>query len=196
MISDMELAARVAGSDDQAAFQQLVQRHQAAIRGFLRRLLAGDHGTADDLAQETFLLAYRKLPAWRASGSFSSWLHTIAYRQFLQHLRKHGRQQVVAEPPDGGFDPTPSMDAEILLPLLMRQVSAEERACLTLAYAAGMSHPEIVDITGLPLGTVKSHISRGRQKLQHWLKEHDHSIPIAGEAGSPGPAPASEVRHG
>jgi RNA polymerase sigma-70 factor (ECF subfamily) len=190
MISDLELAARVAGSDDQAAFQQLVQRHQAAIRGFLRRLLAGDHGTADDLAQETFLLAYRKMPTWKASGSFSSWLHTIAYRQFLQFVRKHGRQEVMAEPPDRGFDPTPSVDAEILLPLLMRQVSPEERACLTLAYAAGMSHPEIVAITGLALGSVKSHIFRGRQKLQQWLKEHDHSFQ------APGIDPASEALHG
>ena len=189
MISDLELATRVASSDDQAAFQQLVQRHQAAIRGFLRRLLAGDHGTADDLAQETFLLAYRRIPTWQASGSFSSWLHTIAYRQFLQFTRKHGRQQVMAEPPDAGFDPTPSVDAEILLPLLMRQVSAEERACLTLAYAAGMSHAEIVEVTGLALGTVKSHIFRGRQKLQQWLKEHDHSLQ------TPGTDPASEAQH-
>jgi RNA polymerase sigma-70 factor (ECF subfamily) len=188
-MSDRTLAARVAGSDDQAAFQQLVERHQAAIRGFLRRLLAGDHGTADDLAQETFLLAYRKMPTWKASGSFSSWLHTIAYRQFLQFRRKLGRQQVMAEPPDSGFDPTPSVDAEILLPLLMRQVGPEERACLTLAYAAGMSHPEIVEITGLALGTVKSHIFRGRQKLQQWLKEHDHSIQ------TPGTDPANEARH-
>jgi RNA polymerase sigma-70 factor (ECF subfamily) len=190
MISDLELATRVAGSDDQAAFQQLVERHQAAIRGFLRRLMAGDHGTADDLAQETFLIAYRKIPGWKASGTFSSWLHTIAYRQFLQHRRKHQRQQVMAEPPDAGFDPRQAVDAEILLPRLMRLVSADERACLTLAYAAGMSHPEIVRITGLPLGTVKSHISRGRQKLQQWLKENDHTFQAAGQN------PASEAQHG
>lgn len=189
MTSDLELAARVAGSDDQAAFQQLVERHQAAIRGFLRRLLAGDHGTADDLAQETFLLAYRKIPGWKGSGAFSSWLHTIAYRQFLQFRRKHARQTVMAEPPDTGFDPVQAIDAEILLPRLMRLVSSEERACLTLAYATGMSHPEIVQITGLPLGTVKTHISRGRQKLQQWLKDHDHSVQTAG-AG-----PANEARH-
>jgi len=189
MISDLELAARVAGSDDQAAFQQLVERHQAAIRGFLRRLLAGDHGTADDLAQETFLLAYRKIPSWKGSGTFSSWLHTIAYRQFLQFRRKHGRQQVVAEPPDAGFDPGQAVDAELLLPRLMRLVSVEERACLTLAYAVGMSHPEIVEITGMPLGTVKTHISRGRQKLQQWLKDNDHSFSAAGAN------PASEARH-
>jgi RNA polymerase sigma-70 factor (ECF subfamily) len=189
MISDLELAARVAGSDDQAAFQQLVERHQAAIRRFLRRLLAGDYGAADDLAQETFLLAYRRMPSWKGSGSFISWLHAIAYRQFLQHRRKHARQQVMAEPPDAGFDPGQAMDAEILLPRLMRLVSPEERACLTLAYAGGMTHPEIVKITGLPLGTVKTHISRGRQKLQHWLKDNDHSFQTAG------PDPANEAHH-
>lgn len=176
MISDRELAARVAGSDDQAAFQQLVQRHQGPVRGFLGRLLAGDHATADDLAQETFLLAYRKLSGWKGDGSLSSWLHSIAYRQFLQHLRKHARQSVVAEPPDIGHDPREATDAEVMLPRLMRLVGPEERACLTLAYAAGMTHPEIVEVTGLPLGTVKSHISRGRQKLQDWLNQHDHSV--------------------
>jgi len=190
MISDLELAARVAGSDDQAAFQQLVERHQAAIRGFLRRLTAGDHGTADDLAQETFLQAYRKITGWKASGTFTSWLHSIAYRQFLQHRRKHARQQVVAEPPDAGIDPGQAADARIMLPQLMRQVSPEERACLTLAYATGMTHPEIVEITGLPLGTVKSHISRGRQKLQQWLKANDHSFQTTG------PNPAKEAQHG
>jgi len=189
MIPDLELAARVAGSDDQAAFKQLVERNHGAIRRFLRRLLAGDHGTADDLAQETFLLAYRKIPSWKATGSFSSWLHSIAYRQFLQYRRKHARQTLMAEPPDEGFDPGQSVDAEILLPRLMRLVSEEERACLTLAYATGMTHPEIVQITGLPLGTVKTHISRGRQKLQQWLKDNDHSIQTSG------PGPASEARH-
>jgi RNA polymerase sigma-70 factor (ECF subfamily) len=194
MISDMELAARVAGSGDQAAFQQLVERHQAAIRRFLRRLVAGDHGTADDLAQETFLLAYRKLHTLKSGSSFTSWLHTIAYRQFLQFRRKHARQTVMAEPPEQSIDTRQAIDAEILLPRLMQQVSTEERACLTLAYATGMSHPEIEKITGLPLGTVKSHISRGRQKLQQWLKDNDHSVPQQGQDG--GAASASEAQHG
>ena len=176
MMSDQQLVARVTGSGDQAAFQQLVERHQAAIRGFLRRLLAGDHGSADDLAQDTLLLAYRKLATLKTGDSLKSWLHTIAYRQFLQFRRKHERQQVMAEPPELSVDSRQALEAEMLLPVLMRQVSAEERACLTLAYAAGMTHPDIVNITGLPLGTVKSHISRGRQKLQQWLKENDHSF--------------------
>ena len=176
MISDLELAARVVSSDDQVAFQLLVERYQDDIRGFLRRLLAGDHGTADDLAQDSFMIAYRKLSTLKSGSSFSSWLHTIAYRQFLQFRRKHARQQVVAEPPEQSVDQREAVDAEILLPELMRQVSDEERACLTLAYAAGMSHAEITGITGLPLGTVKSRIQRGKVKLQKWLEQHDHSI--------------------
>ena len=181
MISDMELVARVTGSDDQAAFRLIVERHQAAIRGFLRRLLAGDHGTADDLAQDTFLLAYRKLHTLRNAQGLASWLHSIAYRQFLQHVRKHGRTRLAEEPPDAGHDPREAMDSEWLLPRLMAQASEPERACLTLAYAAGMSHPEISEVTGLPIGTVKSHITRGKRKLQEWLNEHDHPLsPTAG----------------
>lgn len=176
MISDVELVARVTGSDDQAAFRLIVERHQAAIRGFLRRLLSGDAGTADDLAQDTFMLAYRKLHMLKSGGSLVSWLHSIAYRQFLQHGRKHKRQQVMAEPPERGHDPREAVDAEITAPRLMAQVNEQERACLTLAYAAGMSHPEISEVTGLPLGTVKSHITRGKRKLQQWLEEHDHPV--------------------
>jgi RNA polymerase sigma-70 factor (ECF subfamily) len=192
-ISDAELVARVTGSGDQAAFQQLVERHQAAVRGFLRRLLAGDHGTADDLAQDTFLMAYNKLQTLKAGSSLNSWLHSIAYRQFLQHRRKHARQHVMAEPPTQGHDPRQAVEAEILLPKLMREVSTEERACLTLAYAAGMSHPEIGDVTGMPLGTVKSHIQRGKQKLQNWLKQHDHTLSQTGRI--PAEAPAKEAGH-
>jgi RNA polymerase sigma-70 factor (ECF subfamily) len=177
MISDQQLVARVSGSDDQAAFRLIVERYQGPIRGFLGRLLAGDHGTADDLAQDTFLLAYRKLHTLQSGGSLNSWLHSIAYRQFLQHGRKHARQTVMAEPPEPGHDPRQAVEAEIMAPELMQQVNEQERACLTLAYAAGMSHPEICDVTGLKLGTVKSHITRGKQKLQNWLKYHDHSIP-------------------
>ena len=188
MISDLELVARVTGSDDQAAFQLLVERHQSAIRGFLRRLAAGDYGTADDLAQETFLKAYRKMHTLKSGSSFVSWLHSIAYRQFLEHIRKHARQQVMAEPPEQSHDPRHAADADILVQRLMDFVSPEERACMTLAYSAGMSHPEIGEVTGFPLGTVKSHIQRGKQKLQRWLKDHDHNIPNLKTRTGTGPA--------
>jgi len=176
VISDQELVARVTSLDDPEAFRLIVERYQGAIRGFLGRLLNGDHGTADDLAQDTFLLAYRKLHSLKSAGRLSSWLHSIAYRQFLQHGRKHSRQSVMAEPPEPRHDPRDAVEAEVLVPELMARVSEAERACLTLNYAAGMSHAEIGEVTGMPLGTVKSHIDRGKRKLQDWLKHHDHSI--------------------
>jgi RNA polymerase sigma-70 factor (ECF subfamily) len=182
VVTDAELAARVVGSDHQGAFQELVERHQSLIRAFLRRLAAGDHALADDLAQDTFLLAYQKIHTWNGRGKFSSWLHTIAYRQFISHTRKHGRQQVMAEVPDPGIDERNAVEAELALQKLMLQVGPEERACLTLAYATGMSHEEIGYVTGLPLGTVKSRIHRGKLKLQAWLKSNDH--PISAEAQS------------
>ena len=105
MISDAQLVARARGGADEEAFRLIVERYQAAIRGFLRRLLSGDHSTADDLAQDTFLLAYRKLHTLRNARGLASWLHSIAYRQFLQHTRKHGRTRLAEEPPDAGHDP-------------------------------------------------------------------------------------------
>ena len=176
MRTDVELAALVAGSDNQAAFQELVERHQSSIRAFLRRLTAGDLALADDLAQETFLLAYRKIRSWKSTGKFVSWLHTIAYRQFIQHCRKHSRQTVMAEVPDAGHDSRDALEAELMTQRLMALVNEEERACITLAFVGGMSHAEIEEVTGLPLGTVKSRIFRGRQKLLRWLQENDYSV--------------------
>ena len=155
------------------------QYHESLVRMLTRR--TGDRDRAEDLAQETFLIAYQKIHTWRSSGSFVSWLHTIAYRQFLKFSKSQARQQVMAEVPQQGFDPGNAIQAEILTLKLMSMISAEERACLTLAFAAGMSHSEIYVITNLPLGTVKSHIQRGRKRLQTWLENNDHSIQKAGE---------------
>jgi DNA-directed RNA polymerase specialized sigma24 family protein len=74
----------------------------------------------------------------------------------------------------------------------MGYVSPEERACMTLAYSGGMSHPEIGRITGLPVGTVKSHIQRGKQKLQRWLQDHDHTF--SKNHPGPGGGPPKEAQ--
>ncbi len=184
MLSDRELATRVAVSNDPAAFTQLVEQHQVAIRQFLRRLLAGDFSTADDLAQETFLVAYRKLHTWRGHGKLKSWLHSIAYRQFLDHVKKHSRMQVMAEVPQDGFDSREAIEAEILVQKLLGKLGVLDRTCLTLAYAAGMSHSEISEIVDLPLGSVKSRIHRAKLKLQKWLEQHDHPIQNTGQASA------------
>lgn len=176
MTSDRELATRVAVSGDPAAFTQLVERHQLPIRRFLRRLVGGDNATADDLAQDTFLIAFQKLHTFRGTAKLSTWLHTIAYRQFVSMTRKHKRMQVMAEVPDEGHDARHAVDSEILARQLLGRLGEEDRACLTLSYAVGMSHADIAEVIGQPVGSVKSRIHRARIKLQQWMEDHDHSL--------------------
>lgn len=85
---DRALVARALLGQDRRAFEQLLRRHQGMVRAQLRRLLHGDEAAADDLAQETFLLAWRKLDQFRGESRFSTWLYRIAYSCSLQALRK------------------------------------------------------------------------------------------------------------
>ena len=191
MGTDRELAARVARNGDPDAFALLVERHQEKIRAFLRRLLGGDDAAADDVAQDTFLAAYQKMHTFRGQAALGTWLHTIAYRQFITLTRKNKRMQVMADVPDAGTDTREATDSEIMARQLLAQLGHEDRACLTLAYSVGMSHAEIARVVDQPLGSVKARIHRAKIKLQKWMDSHDHSIqtPAGNEA------PASEDRH-
>jgi len=171
-MNDQSLITRVLLNDDQHAFTTLVRNYQQPIRQFLRRLTKGNWSLADDLAQQVFIIAYDKLASFRAEANFSTWLHSIAYRAFLNEMRK-AQYQRESELTDQTFSPAihASAENEILVEQLMAQLSVPERTCITLAFSAGMSHQEIVTVTDYPLGTVKSHINRGKQKLTTWLKE-------------------------
>lgn len=189
--SDQELATRVAVHGDPDAFSILVERHQSKIRCFLRRLLGGDDAAADDLAQETFLAAFQKMHTFRGQAALGTWLHTIAYRQFVSLTRKQKRLQVMAEVPDAGMDSREATDSEILARQLLAPLGPEDRACLTLAYSVGMSHAEIARVVDQPLGSVKARIHRAKIKVQQWMEKNDHSLQTPNESkGS-----ASEDRH-
>ena len=176
MISDKALAARVALSGDHRAFTLLVERHQGAIRNYMRRLMVHDDAAADDLAQETFLTAFQKMASWRGTAKLGTWLHSIAYRKFLDYQRKHRRQIVMADFPTIGQDNRQAIDAEIMAKHLMGLLKPKDRAVLTLAYGAGMSHSEIAKVVDRPLGSVKARIHRAKLKLNKWLQDNDHSI--------------------
>ncbi|MEE8387207.1 MAG: RNA polymerase sigma factor [Acidiferrobacterales bacterium] len=176
MISDKTLAARVALSRDHQAFTLLVERHQGAIRNYMRRLLVNDSAAADDLAQETFLTAFQKMGSWRGTAKLSTWLHSIAYRKFLDYQRKHRRQITMANIPDAGQDNRQALDAEIMAKHLMGLLEPKDRAVMTLAYGAGMTHAEIANVVDQPLGSVKARIHRAKLKLYKWLQDNDNSI--------------------
>lgn len=159
---------QAAARGDDAAFAELVRRHQGKLRAFLRRMARGDEALADDLAQDTFLEAYRKIAQFRSEGTFASWLAQIGYSRFLMHVRKHK-----LEPLDEAFEPSheteAGLHAKLDLETAFAKIHPAKRAALTLVLAQGYSHEEAAKIMGVPLGTLKSHVLRGREDVQALL---------------------------
>lgn len=155
---------------DAAAFGVLVRQHQSALRGFLRRLTRGDHALADDLAQETFLEAWRKLGQFHG-GSFAAWLYAIAWSRFLMAARKRKLEPLDDEEGEG-FHPEAASIARLDLEKALTFLRAPERAALTLCFALGMGHEEAASALAMPVGTLKSHVARGREKLKTLLQDH------------------------
>jgi RNA polymerase sigma-70 factor (ECF subfamily) len=164
---------RRAATGDVAAFGILVRQHQSALRGFLRRLTRGDHALADDLSQETFLEAHRKIAQFQGSGSFGGWLYAIAWSRFLMETRRRKLEPLDDEMLESEFTvPESASVARLDLERAFALLKPAERAAITLCHAAGMSHEEAATALQLPLGTVKSHIARGKEKLKTLLQDH------------------------
>lgn len=173
--NDAQLIARVLVHDDRHAFGELVRRHQSAVRATLRKLTGGDHARADDLAQETFLLAYRNLRSFRQEAKFSTWLYRIAYNAFLADTRKTKELPLRegADPDDFAAaaedDTIPVARGAALnidLARAMATLSEAERAAIVQCYHNDLSHEEAAYVLGCPVGTVKTHILRAKQKLK------------------------------
>ncbi|MFT4045219.1 MAG: sigma-70 family RNA polymerase sigma factor [Solimonas sp.] len=173
-LADVALIARVLAGDDRLAYGLLVRRHQSAVRILLRRLTAGDAALADDLAQEAFLQAYRKLAQFRADAKFSTWLQRIATNAFLQHLRtRHDELSLDDVPADAeavSDDAAPQADLQLDMARAFAVLSPAERAAIVQCYHLDMSHEEAAVALGCPLGTLKSHVTRAKQKLKARLQ--------------------------
>jgi RNA polymerase sigma factor (sigma-70 family) len=169
---DHDLIARVFACDDRAAFGQLVRRHQSAVRGFLRQLSCGDNAWADDLAQETFLRAYQSIARFRGSSTFRTWLLGIAHNQF-RNARRRQRELPQENMPDSLDEnaASPARQTELRhdLTAALRQLSADEQTALHVCYEQGLTHEEAADVLSWPLGTVKTHVARAKEKLRTLL---------------------------
>jgi RNA polymerase sigma-70 factor (ECF subfamily) len=170
---DRALVARVLLHDDRNAFEQLLRRHQGMVRTQLRRLLHGDMAGADDLAQETFLLAWRKLDQFRGDARFSTWLYRIAYSCFLQAYRKSPRSGEHTDAFEAEQLPAVehAIDLQLDFERAMQRLSAAEQSVLLHCVQMGLSHGEAAYVLALPLGTVKTHAMRGKAKLKAWLAD-------------------------
>jgi RNA polymerase sigma-70 factor (ECF subfamily) len=171
-VDEALVAAAQAGSAE--AFSRLVDRHQQAVRAFLRRA-CGDFALADDLAQEAFLTAWDRIGGLKAGASVRAWLCGIAYRKHLTARRSAIRSRVRDEAYEADRPGCAGAMAEDRLALenAMGELPADQRACVALCLAADFSHAEAAEALGLPLGTVKSHVARGRARLLAMLGVDD-----------------------
>lgn len=159
---------------DQAAFGELVRRRQGWARSLLRRMCRDD-SEADDLAQEAFVKAWQRLADLETPAAFPGWFRRVAVTTFLMAKRK---QRAIFESIDDeaaiqlvSEDSLPDSiaGARIDLQRALGRLSDGERVCVTLNHGEGLSHAEIVEMTGFALGTVKSHCQRGSEKLRKML---------------------------
>lgn len=168
------LVASLAARGDRDAFGELVRRRQSWLRSFLRRC-SGNESLADDLSQQVFLQAWRKIRQIREPEKFAAWLKRIALNEWIDHQRKRDpdwNTEYDVETQQARQDATTvGMDLDNAL----AELPADVRLCIILSYHERMSHGEIAALTKMQLGTVKSHIRRGSKRLQALLSAYGES---------------------
>lgn len=173
--AESALVARAQGGDH-AAFEALVRRHKDSVLNVARRMV-GDPEAAEDVAQEAFIKAYRQLRRFRGEASFATWLCSITVNEARGYLRGQKRRQArwgkqrdavaVSSGPE-----RPNERTEPLLEL-MQQLPEKQRTALSLFYLKELSVDEIAKAAGVPTGTVKAWLSRGRERLRQLAEERD-----------------------
>jgi RNA polymerase sigma factor (sigma-70 family) len=161
-------SARAGPPDD---FSRLVAAHQCGLRAFLRRL-SGNHALADDIAQETFVFAWEAMARFDPERDFRPWLFGIGWRKYREQKRawfRLARREQVAAAADESF--APDLGLRLDLAAALRILSPEQRAAALLCLACEFTHAEAAEALSIPLGTVKSHVARAREKLQAALGE-------------------------
>lgn len=183
-LSDAGLIARVMTQRDQHAFRQLVLRYQSPVRRWARRLCDGDEAAADDLAQEVFIRVYRSLHTYRGQARFSTWLYRIAFNLAASQKRLARERWTnvdlddVADEVDAlqghsGSDPA---EAKRDLDGALARLSRPQQWALRLSLEEELTQEEVAEVMGIPLGTVKTHLLRGKRALRTYLSSWQETV--------------------
>jgi len=160
---------RAAGEGPLSETKWLIAREIPRLRRYALAL-AGDPAAADDLVQDTLERAITKRHLWRRRGSLRAWLYRILYNVFLNQTAYRRRRQAEVE-----FDAAPALaeaprhDTRLLcrdIAGAMRALPPEQRAAIALTAVEGLSYDEAAEVLGVPIGTLRSRLSRGREQLR------------------------------
>ena len=197
MKTDAELvASALRGSQD--AYRELVKRFERPVYSLVLRMVQ-DSATAEDLAQEVFVKAFRRLETYDPQWKFSSWLFKIAHNTTIDHLRKGTPDTVPLEAEEddrgslasvladeSGEDPQAAAERRDLgrsLEKAIGRLRPEYRQAVLMFYVHGASYQEICEALGLPLGTVKTNLHRARKELAQAMTALGWGRAEAGETG-------------
>ena len=202
--SDEELAV-AASRGSEAAFRELVERFERPVYALIVRIVRRGE-VAEELAQETFVKAWKALARFDPERKFSSWIFKIAHNAALDALRRRKDEALSLDAPFGdqeaprelpadprAEDPLERLtfrDAGRALEEALGGLRVEYREILLLRFAEGLSYEEIAEVTGSPLGTVKVHIFRGRQELARRMRAAGWDPGELGARRNPGRGPA------
>lgn len=169
----------LAGS--QSAFEQIVARYQRPVISLIARI-TGDRAQAEDLAQETFVKAFRNLAAFDTTRRFSSWLFRIAHNAAIDAMRRSNppAESIDADPKTPGRaahepasppapDPVERAELGRALEIALAGLRPDQRAAIVLRYEHGLSFGDIGTVLGVPEATARSHVHRARKALAERL---------------------------
>jgi RNA polymerase sigma-70 factor (ECF subfamily) len=178
LVSDRELVA-IAVSGFDGSFEELVRRYQRPISAYVYRMV-GNYESALDLTQEIFIKVYNSLNRYRPEFKFSTWIYKIAHNAAVDHLRRTAtREQSLVLGPEGDTFDLPLESARLSpeqeserkerrseIEAVVRTLPANYRELIILRHSQDLSYEEIVEVTGLPLGTVKNRLFRAREMMR------------------------------
>lgn len=174
-LDDISLVTQVAVFHNRKAFDRLVVKYQSPIRRFFLNQTMGDSQLSNDLAQDTFLKAYTHITQFQGTANFSTWLYRIAYNTLYDYVRRNKATEEL-DIPSVNKRNSESMNNNLRMDIYqaLAILSPSERTCITLQLMEGQSIEQIAKISGMAEGTVKSHLSRGKQKLTTYLKQNGY----------------------
>lgn len=163
--------ALAAGNGDRTALTAFVQATEHDVYRFLVHLHGADG--AEDLAQETYLRALRSLPRFAARSSARTWLLSIARRVAIDHVRAARTRPRITPEEDwdsGGGGLSPGLEDQIVLRQLVAALAPDRREAFVLTQILDLSYAEAAEVSGCPVGTIRSRVARAREDLVRGLE--------------------------
>lgn len=176
--TDRDLVA-TANTGVEGSFEELVRRYQRPISAYVYRMV-GDYEAALDLTQEIFIKVYGSLSRYRSEFKFSTWIYKIAHNSAVDHLRRNaGRERSLSNGVEGdqyelpieSSSLSPEQESErkerrLEIESVVRSLPNAYRELIVLRHSQDLTYEEIVEVTGLPLGTVKNRLFRAREMMR------------------------------